>query len=346
MSDTHLRWLERATLRTPAVAALRCLSAALALVIPVGAAIAGTVYTADEHGASVSAIDTASGRVRTESLAVAPHNVQITPDGKRLLLTGMPADAHAGHGVSNGGGRLLVLDPVTLAVEADIGIGGHPGHVVTDGAGTTAYVADAERNQILAVDLGSGKVVASMPTGAYPHGLRASPDGRELYVADVKGGSVSVLDLATQARVATIAVGKAPVQVAFAPDGRKAYVSLRDEDAVAEIDTASRKLTARIKVGRKPIQLYATPDGRKLYVANQGTSAKPDDRVSVIDLSIGKVVATLKSGRGAHGVVAAQGSAWISNIEDGNVAEIDTATEQVRKRYPVGKGPNGITYRP
>lgn len=346
MSDTHLRWLVRATLRTPAVAALRSLSAALALIVPAGAVIAGTVYTADEYGASVSAIDTASGRVHTEPLAVAPHNVQITPDGKHLLLTGMPAGAHAGHGGSETGGRLLVLDPATLAVVADIGIGGHPGHVVTDTAGTTAYVADAERNQILVVDLGAGKVVAAIPTGAYPHGLRASPDGRELYVADVKGGSVSVIDLATKARVATLRVGKAPVQVAFAPDGRKVYLSLRDEDAVAEIDTASRKVTAKVKVGRKPIQLYATPDGRRLYVANQGTSAKPDDRVSVIDLSTGKVVATLKSGRGAHGVVVAEGRAWISNIDDANVAEIDTATEQVDKRYPVGKGPNGITYRP
>jgi len=89
------------------------------------------------------------------------------------------------------------------------------------------------------------------------------------------------------------------VQVGFTPDGSRVYVSLRDENKVAVIDTATRKVIARIEVGPAPIQVHATPDGRLIFVANQGTEAKPNDTVSVIDVASGKVIKTIRTGVGA-----------------------------------------------
>lgn len=76
--------------------------------------------------------------------------------------------------------------------------------------------------------------------------------------------------------------------------------------------------------------------------------AEPADTVSVIEVSSGKVVDTIRTGMGAHGVVLSSDGAWafITNIVDGTVSAIDVATGKVVAGFSVGRGPNGITYRP
>jgi YVTN family beta-propeller protein len=66
----------------------------------------------------------------------------------------------------------------------------------------------------------------------------------------------------------------------------------------------------------------------------------------VIDVAEGAVVATVVTGKGAHGVVVSPDGrrAFVTNIRDSTVSAIDTATRAVVASYPVGAGPNGITY--
>jgi len=313
----------------------------------------GYVYTADEYGNSVSAIDLATGQVQTVPVAISPHNIQITADGSRLLAVGAPAAEGHGHDQSGhdseGSGLLLVFDSDKLASGplASIEVGDHPAHVVVNQAGSRAFVTLAGENAVAVVDLARGEVLQTITTGAYPHGLRISPDGSTAYVANVEDGSVSVLDTEKLEEVGRIPVGKAPVQVGFTPDGSKVYVSLRDENKVASIDTATKTVVGRVEVGRNPIQVFATPDGRFVYVANQGTKDKPDDTVSVIDVANGSVLDTIRTGAGAHGVVVSSDgrSVFVTNIEAGTVSIIDTKTRSVVRDIAVGKGPNGITFR-
>ena len=105
---------------------------------------------------------------------------------------------------------------------------------------------------------------------------------------------------------------------------------------------------APLDVGRNPIQVFATPDGRFVYVANQGTEDSPDNTVSVIEVATNTVVATIVTGRGAHGVVVSSDGAtvFVTNILDATVSAIDVATQTVIATISVGKGPNGITYLP
>jgi YVTN family beta-propeller protein len=316
----------------------------------------GFVYTADEHGNSISAIDLAVGSVATVPIPVSPHNVQITADGMRLLAVGEPAAEGHGHGHSGGAhggdetkGRLLVLDPTRLTngVVDEIIVGAHPAHVVADESGERAFVTNAGDNTVSVVNLAAKKVIATIGTGRYPHGLRMSPDGREVYVANVEDGTVSVIDASSLTELARIPVGNTPVQVAFTPDGRRVYVSLRDDNQVAVVDTATRSLIATIDVGPNPIQVHATPDGRFVYVANQGTDAQPNDTVSVIEVATSNVVETVRTGKGAHGVAVSSDGAlvFVTNIVDGTVSAIDVATREVIAKFSVGRGPNGITYR-
>lgn len=328
-----------------------------AVTTPTATSEAGFVYTADERGNSITVIDLSTGQAKDIAMPITPHNVQVSRDGRLLLAVG-PVAALTGNQpqmkMNDDGkmkrGRLLILDAGTIAVDSagDIEIGRHPAHVIIDAQGKLAYATNSEDNNVMVIDVAQKKVVGEIKTGKFPHGLRMSPDGREIYVANVNDNSISVIDITQSKEVTRIPVGKAPVQVGFTPDGRRAYVALRDENSVAVIDTAQRKQIGTVAVGRNPIQVFATPDGRFIYVANQGTETNPDNTVSVIETTNNNsVVATIETGKGAHGVVVSDDGrrAFITNIEDDTVSVIDTATQKVINNLKVGKGPNGITFR-
>jgi YVTN family beta-propeller protein len=312
-------------------------------------AASGVVFTADENGNTISRVDLSSGKVTTIPVAITPHNVQLSADGKKLFAVGIMAVKNVhGHGHDGEQGALLVFDTQRFdtAKPDEIEVGEHPAHVVADPAGKYALVTNSEDNDVRMVDLTGDSEQVTIPTGEFPHGLRISPDGREAYVANVKDGTVSVLDLAGAKEIARIRVGEAPVQVGFTPDGGQVFVSLRDEDKVAVIDTATRKVLGRIAVGDGPIQVHATPDGRFVLVANQGSQARPGDTVSVVDVAKRAVVKTIRTAPGAHGLsVDTEGRlAFVTNIYANSLSVIDISSLEVLATIDVGKGPNGVTY--
>lgn len=306
---------------------------------------AGVVFTANERDNSITRVELDTGAKQTTKVDITPHNVEVAPDGSLLLAVGM-----AGHGAHGSGkvakGMLLVLHTRGSAAPVLYNGGDHPAHVVTDASGARAFVTDSAANLVRVIDLANGKTITSVPTDKYPHGLRLSPDGRTLYVANLRGGTVSVIDANQLRETSRIPVGKAPVQVGFSADGKEAYVSLSAENRLGIIDRATGKLTHKVPVGSNPIQMHATPDGRHVYVANQGTAKKPSDTVSVVDPKARKVVATVRTGMGAHGVdISRDGKyAFVTNIEAGTLSVIDIATQKVVATHPVGAGPNGVSY--
>ena len=311
------------------------------------AAPVGSVYTANERDSSISQVRLSTGVVKTLALNIAPHNLQVSADDRWLLVVGMPAHGQHQAGAKSGG-ELQVFSTAALDKPAfSLPAGEHPAHVVTDLSGQRAFVSDSAANLVRVFDLEQRQQIGTVKTGSFPHGLRLSPDGKTLYVANMRGASVSVIDTATLKQTAQIAVGKAPVQVGFAPDGRQAYVSLSGENKLGVIDTATQKLIGAVAVGRTPVQMYATVDGRQVYVANQGSSSEPDDRVSVVDPQTLKVLATLTTGKGAHGVAISRDGAYVfvSNLEDGTFSVIETASRSVLVSHKVGAGPNGISYQ-
>ena len=338
----------------PFVTAASLLVAALAFALPATVAAGeqphGFVFTADERDASLTRIDLASGERITVDVPIAPHNVQVSNDGRTVLATGAPADDHDhgddGHG--SGPGKLLVFTAEDFAdgPRTTITVGDHPAHVVSDQAGRHAFVTNAGDDTVSVVDLEAGTEVDVIATGAYPHGLRLGPDGRELYVANVEDGSVSVIDVEARAESARIEVGETPVQVGFLPDGSQVYVSLRNENRVAVIDTGTREVIAYVDTGNWPIQVYAHPDGDRMYVANEGTEDEPDNRVMVIDVASRAVIATIEVGEGAHGLATSADGRFVfaTGLFDDSLSVIDARTDAVIATHVVGGGPNGVTW--
>lgn len=261
--------LRNRTLRARAGAPLLALVRALVVLMTLSAGAAndaaassaprGVVYTANERGNSVSAVDLATGKTTTVDVRIVPHNVQASADGRLLLAAGPLAKDEHGHAHGDGRGRLLVLDARDLAAGpiADIEVGRHPAHVVVDEAGRRAFVTNAEDATVSVVDLARGRVLKAFATGAYPHGLRLSPDGRELYVANEGTGEnpdnrVSIISVAQGEVVATVVTGKGAHGVAVSADGGQAFVTNIRDATVSAIDTATRAVVATYAVGAGP----------------------------------------------------------------------------------------------
>ena len=156
-----------------------------------------------------------------------------------------------------------------------------------------------------------------------------APDGRHAYVANGGENTVSVVDISAQRVVETIGVGASPHGMRFSPDAKQAWVANLEGGTVSVIDTQTRKQIARIAVGKSPAQVGFTP-------------------VSFIDLGTFKVVATIETGPGAHGVVIDRDGrrAFVTNTYANSVSVIDVAERKVIATVPVGKGPNGISITP
>ncbi len=309
----------------------------------------GTIVTANEHDNSLSFISWPQKSETRIAVPIAPHNVQASADGKLVLAVGAKSGA-TGHGAHGAGGQLVVIDTAALGASPVITVplAGHPAHVVIDQASKFAYVTNSESNSINIVDVAGRSVAGTIQVGRYPHGLRISPDGREIYVANMRDESVSVVDVAALREAARIRVGKVPVQVGFTPDGKTAFVSLNGENAVAIIDTVTRKVLTKRAAGRGPVQVHSSGDGTAIYVANQGSSKRPDNRMSVVSVSGAAKPVFVLTGPGAHGVsVSGDGSLiTVTNTYAGTLSVIDAGSSSVLANIPVGTAPNGLTMFP
>lgn len=298
---------------------------------------AGAVWVANEHGDSLSVIDTGTNQVVATLKGIpGPHNVQVAPDGKSVWA------------VSGHENLAVAIDATTYQMRGTVSTGKEPSHIVLTPDGKRAYVTNSGDNTVTVIDVAAMKVVATIPVGSYPHGLRPSPEGRWVAVANMKGATISLIDTATNQQVADIPVGQTPVQVGFDPSGEFLYVSLNAENAVAKVDVAARKLVGKAGVGGGPVQVFVAPDGQTLLVANQGTADQPSTTVSVLDTASFTVLTTVETGQGAHGVVIDPSGthAYITNLYGNDVAVLALSTRKVVGRIAVGDTPNGVSFAP
>lgn len=196
--------------------------------------VPGVVYTAAEHGNSISAIDLASGNVKIVSVSISPHNVQVTADGALLLAVGEPASGGHGHSTKEAKGRLLVFSAnnVEAGPVASIQTGSHPAHVIVDSTARRAYVTPDGRSVYVAnqgteaepsdtvsvIEVAGGRVVDTIRTGKGAHDVAISDKGDFVFITNIIDGTVSAIDAATRAVVATFVSGEDLTESHSAPE--------------------------------------------------------------------------------------------------------------------------------
>lgn len=330
------------------------------------------VYVALEGEGKVAVIDTKSTKVIQtidlsetvdgETVRYMAHNVQVAPDGKKVLVTAnveedmemeggdMPHGDDVGHGQNSD--KLIVIDPTTDTVVDSISVDtdSHLAHVVTSPDAKIAYVTSQEKSKIYLVDIGGGKVIREVELGdsSGPHGLRVSPDGSEVYIALIDGKAMVILDTKTNT-VRNVALPGAGVQTAVTPDGVYAFSSVYDTKQIAWLNRGSDEqgLISLPEGSRGPVQIYPTPDSRYLYVADQGYYFDQPTGNLVYRIDIGRKVVDqiIIAGSAPHGIVVSEDGtrAYVTNLLSDDVSIIDTNTNKEISKIPVGDMPNGIS---
>lgn len=309
-------------------------------------------FTANESG-SVSKINAATNEV-VENIKDegAPHNVQVSPDGRIFAYTSaakmeMKQSKDANMDMSmNEKGFVVFYDVDTGKLIKKVEVGNHPAHVVFTEDGKYVIVTNNQDNNVSVIDASTYKVANTIEVGKGPHGFRISKDSKTAYVANMGEETISVVDIENNKEVKKIKVGNIPVTTGVTSDDKTLVTTVNSENALAIIDLATEKVD-KVAVGNGPAQVYIEPDNKFAFVANQGTEEQPSNTVSKIDMTNKKVVATIETGKGAHGIVVSPDNkyVYVTNMYDGTVSIIDNGDDKVINTIKVQGEPNGISYR-
>ncbi len=292
----------------------------------------------------------------------APHNVQVTSDGKSVWVT-------ANHGHEEGHGsderheennvnreeapdQIIVIDPSTdkIIKRIPIDLGIHLAHIVVAKDNSYVYTTAQERGIIYKIDAQSFEIVKKIeaPKGSEPHGLRLSPDGTTAYIALLQGKALGILNIRTD-NLLTVPLAGNAVQTGVTPDGKLVFVSIYDTKqlAIFNVETKNLSYVDLPQNAKGPIQMYPTPDSHFVYVADQGYyfEQPTGNRVFKIDLITKSVIKEIPAGDAPHGVVVSSDGrfVYVTNLLTDDVSIIDVASDTEVGRVAVGKMPNGIS---
>jgi len=122
------------------------------------------IWTANAQDATVTIIDVAGKRV-TQTLPISlkgANRLKFTPDGKRVLVSGLGAGADS---------NLVVIDVGTRKEIKQFNLGGGAAGILIVPDGSRAYVAVSGKDKVAVVDLKNLEVTGYVTTGRQPDGL-------------------------------------------------------------------------------------------------------------------------------------------------------------------------------
>ncbi|AKC88129.1 gluconolaconase [Pseudoxanthomonas suwonensis] len=191
-------------------------------------------------------------------------------------------------------------------------------------------VGNKSADTLWRLSLEDGRKLGEAPTAPGPHEIAVSPDGRLAVVSEygrqAPGHTLGVYDTAGGQLLRRIELGThtRPHGMRFTVDGRRLLVTTEGSDALLLVDPAGGVERA-IDIGPGTGHMVALArDGAVAYVSKlrAGTVAR-------IELASGEVLEK-PAGGGAEGIaIAADGTVWVSNREDGTVTVHDPATLDV-----------------
>jgi DNA-binding beta-propeller fold protein YncE len=176
----------------------------------------GRVYAAvtGEHKVAVVDMKTLKTLAKVGPVKY-PDGIAYAPGPQRVFVSDEHGDADA------------VIDAKSNSLVATIALGGGAGNTVYDSVAARILVAVHEKNELVAIDPTTAKIIGRYPvTGvASPHGISLDVDGRLAFVAGEENHKLAVLDLNSMKVLATHPVGEDPDVLAFDPGLKLLYVA-------------------------------------------------------------------------------------------------------------------------
>jgi DNA-binding beta-propeller fold protein YncE len=312
-----------------------------------GSELSGTVVVANQASDTITLIDLAAMEAyRHVAVVGGPHEVAVSPDGARVLVTNYN---------KRGAGPQKALSLVSLPDGAtirtiDLGEFSMPHDLqwVDD----ERVVVTAEANQaLLLVNTRSGEVERVFETGkGGSHMLALSADRQRLYSSNMSGtGSVSVFDFATGAKLTDIDTGAECEGVGVSPDGRWVWAGNRAEDTVSIIDTERMEVVRTLESPGFPYRVEFTPDGSRALVphARSGTLMVGDVAgqrvIKHLPLTMAQVEEPSTAGVFPH---PDNTHAFVTVRNDNAMLIVNLETGENLGRVETQSSPDGVSYSP
>ncbi|RJF96262.1 hypothetical protein [Noviherbaspirillum saxi] len=309
---------------------------------------ADRVYTADQNSNTVSVINPATntllgqiklGNQRPDVLSplykgeINVHGLGFSPDRKTLVA------------ISNGSNSVTFIDTATNQVKGKtyIGRSPHEGFFTADGREVWAVVRG--ENYISVIDPITYKETGRIETTPGPGMVLFHPDGKQAFVVSSFNPVVDVIDVASRKLVNRIKV-VSPFSpfLQFTPDFKEMWMTHKDVGKVTRIDTATQEIKGVFDTGMitNHIGFAKTTAGALAYITIGGENVV---KVFTTD-DTPKLVATIPVGALPHGIWASDdGSRMYIGLENGDAVDvIDTASNKVTARIPVGQAPQALVY--
>jgi YVTN family beta-propeller protein len=308
------------------------------------------VYTADQNSNTVSVINPATnallgqvklGNQRPDILSplykgeINVHGLGFSPDGKTLVA------------ISNGSNSVTFIDTATNQVKGKTYIGRSPHEGFFTADGREVWVVVRGENYISVIDPATYKETGRIETTPGPGMVLFHPNGKQAFVVSSFNPVVDMIDVASRKIVKQIKV-VSPFSpfLQFTPDFREMWMTHKDVGKVTRIDTAAQEVKGVFDTGMitNHIGFAKTTAGTLAYVTIGGENAV---KVFTVD-EIPKLVATIPVGALPHGIWASSdGSRMYVGLENGDAVDvIDTASNKVTARIPVGQAPQALVYVP
>lgn len=296
----------------------------LSVTDPVDGKLLGVIRLGDPQPASLSPLY--KGQVLV-------HGLGFSPDGRTLAV------------VSTGSNSVTFIDTASNAVEHTTYVGRSPHEAFFTPDGREVWVTVRGENYISVIDPESHRETARLQTPDGPGMTTFSPDGRYGYVCSSFNPELLVFEVASH-EVAARLPQPSPFcpNIAASPDGRQVWYTLKDVGKVVAIDARPPFETLKV-IDTGPITNHVnfarTPAGQFAYVTVGGL-----DAVKVFRTDSFAEVATIPVGRLPHGVWPSSDGRWIFvGLEnDDALAKIDTATNRLIGKTPIGQAPQAIAY--
>jgi DNA-binding beta-propeller fold protein YncE len=175
----------------------------------------------------------------------------------------------------------VVIDARTNAKLSTIALGGEAGNTHYDSVSRCILVAVQTRNQLVAIDPVTEKIVAryDVPGSDHPHGFALDEPGRLAFITGEGNSKLLVLDLRTMKVAATHRVGDDPDVLAWDPNWRRLYVA--SESGVVSTFEVDGTTVRRLGDYRAPRahSVSVDPTTHRVYLPLENVNGQPVLRV-------------------------------------------------------------------
>ena len=278
-----------------------------------------------------------------------PHEVEMTPDRTRAVVTGYGFAPGQQPGTNTGPNNMLAVIDVVKREE----IGRVDLHFLRAPHGIGVfenyfYFTSEYTRCIGRFDISTGEI--DFVRGIGPLGLHmlvVAPNGSKVYTANIVDGTVARVPIPPphpippeQDRIKFIPTAPLTEAIAITPDGAEVWTGSNANGTLTVISTATDEVVLRTpQIAQITFRIAFTPDGGRAFV-----SSPPSGQIVVVDRYTREVIHRIDTGPAPQGMAVSPDGRRLAVGMGASTAIIDTEGYQLLGRINTGPISDGVVW--